>query len=359
MIFWYNICTEIRHEILLRLARAVPRKKHSLSKYACVSKEWQIFFEQHIFRKLQVTTSDLNQFEAVFAVHRRRAYLQHLGLKISFPKQSFRFLRLDCTKEENRFAKMMLLSRRGRGAYENMSWLVDQQRKTSQGFDYTLHCLFRRLIPWIIGEVHRHGIKLEIIADSKSHWQEAAARIRQRTRPLALYAPDGQVVSSGLKGKVLDTADLDFDFSLDVNQLAWRFIPMVHVISSFSIRRKSIRHFNPMAIGHILSHLPNLRAVTWEVRPHAHWKTEHWFCEELQKTVYLWPVSLKVVNIIQLPHEGPQGRPNPHLQSLVSKLSTRFQGMKFMSTYSSTNDLLFSAGPANSRNAAELDDREV
>ncbi|SPJ70590.1 uncharacterized protein FTOL_00318 [Fusarium torulosum] len=240
-----------------------------------------------------------------------------------------------------------------------MSWLVDQQRKTSQGFDYTLRCLFRRLIPWMIGEVHRHGIKLEIIADSKSYWQEAAARIRQRTRPLALYAPDGQVVSSGLKGKVLDAADLDFHFSLNMNQLALRFISMVHVISSFSIRRKSIRHFSPMAIKHILSHLPNLRVFIWEVRPHAHWKTEHWFCEGLQKTVHLWPASLRVVKVIQLPWEGPQRRPNPHLQSLVSALSTRFQVLKVMSTYSSTNDLLFSAGPANSRSSIELDDREV
>ncbi|KIL90016.1 hypothetical protein FAVG1_06754 [Fusarium avenaceum] len=280
MILWYNICAEIRHEILLQLARAVPRKKHSLSKYTCVSKEWQIFFEQHTFRKLQVTESDLSQFEAVFAVHRRRAYLQHVGLRILFPKQSFGSLRLNCTTEENQFAQMLVLSRRGGGAYRHMPWLANQQRKTSQAFDDTLSSLFRRLIPWMIGEVHRHGIELEIIADSMSYWQEAAAEIRRRSRPIALCASDRLFVSSGVKGKVLDAADLDFHFLLDVNKLAWRYIPKVHVISSFSIRRKSIRHFCPVAIGHILNRLPNLK---------------QWFCEDLQKTVNQWPTSLRVV----------------------------------------------------------------
>ncbi|KAM0218612.1 hypothetical protein ACHAQD_006735 [Fusarium lateritium] len=240
-----------------------------------------------------------------------------------------------------------------------MPWLEDQQRKTSEAFDYAVRCLFWRLMTWKVSEVHGRGIRLEIITDSESYWQKAAAKIRQHTRPLTLHVLNPQVLNGTFKERVLKAAGLDFHFSFEVHEMAWRLIPMVRVISSLSIRRKSIRHFDPKAIGHILSHLPNVRAFIWEVMPHGHWKSEHRFTDDLQKTVHLWPASLRMVMVRQVPWDGPPRRMNPHLQSLVSTLSTRFKDLEVISTYSSTYELMFAAQPANNKNSAEQNDRAV
>jgi hypothetical protein len=173
MIFWYKFCAEIRHMILLQLARAVPHEKRAMARYARVSKEWQIFFDPNSFRSLKIQSADLDRFQEVFAVHRRRAYLQHLGLKTTIPQHRFELLRSVRSNDlENLFAQIMLLPKRATGYDMHMPWIEQQEYKNNMEFDIALRSLFHCLTFWTMGQVHSLGIKLEIIADSKNHWQE-------------------------------------------------------------------------------------------------------------------------------------------------------------------------------------------
>jgi hypothetical protein len=144
MIFWYKICTEIRLEILLQLARAVPHQKRDMSRYARVSKEWQMFFEPHSFRSLEIQYSDLNRFQEVFAVHRRRAYLRHLDLKTTTPKHRFKPLpNVGGNELENLFVQMILLAKR-RSEYDtDMPWIDKQAHRNNEAFDNALRSLFK------------------------------------------------------------------------------------------------------------------------------------------------------------------------------------------------------------------------
>lgn len=64
-----------------------PRQRHQKSAYATVFKEWQIFFEKHIFHRLVLRQSDIKRFGQLFQCQ-RRALLQHLWLRIELPKYS-------------------------------------------------------------------------------------------------------------------------------------------------------------------------------------------------------------------------------------------------------------------------------
>jgi hypothetical protein len=345
MIFWYKICAEIRHMILLQLARAVPHEKRATARYARVSKEWQMFFEPYSFRSLEIQSADLKRFQEVFAVHRRRAYMQHLGLKITIPQHRFEPLPTVGGNElENLFVQMMLITKRRSGYDTQMPWIRDQMFSNMEEFDEAIRSLYKCLTSWTIGQVDLRGIKLEIIADSKSHWQEAAAKIRESSAPLVIHTPDPVVVSSHRRKRTLRAAELDFHFSLRVMDCR---LPMVQVISSMSIMVQSVRQFEPNSIGYIVNCLPRLKTFIWVIRPHADQETERHFCKHLQETVHMWPASLKRVKLIQFPSTDFQRGPNPNRISLVSTLSTRFKDLEITSTCSRTNELLFIAKPAN------------
>ncbi|CAJ0555293.1 Ff.00g053580.m01.CDS01 [Fusarium sp. VM40] len=345
MIFWYNICAEIRHMILVQLARAVPHEKGAMAAYARVSKEWQTFFEPYSFRSLKIQSTDLKRFQEIFAVHRRRAYLQHLGLKTTIPEHKLELLRLvRCTDIENLFAQMTLLYKR-RSEYDtHMPWIEKQEYRNNVEFDNALRSLFHCLTYWTVRQVHFLGIKLEIIADSKSHWQEAATVIQELCEPMVIHIPDRLVVSSYCQEKTLRAAELDFHFLLGV--MNWE-LPVVQVISEVSIPKSNIHQLEPNSVVHILNSLPRLRTFIWAIRPHVSRRDKRRFYEQFQETVHMWPKSLTRVGLTQSSSTRLQRRGNPELISLVSTLSTQFKDLEITSTYSDTNELLFWAKAAN------------
>jgi hypothetical protein len=117
---------------------------------------------------------------------------------------------------ENLFVQMMLLAKR-RSEYDtDMPWIKNQAYSNNEVFDNALRSLFKCLTYWTMRQVHRHGIKLEFIADTKSHWQEAVVKIRESTAPMVIHTQNPVVVSSYRQERTLRAAELDFDFLLRV-----------------------------------------------------------------------------------------------------------------------------------------------
>ncbi|KAI1733463.1 hypothetical protein F4680DRAFT_463806 [Xylaria scruposa] len=81
---WQTLPMEIKH-IIFEVLLHQPHKRHQLSAYATVSKQWQIFFEKHIFHRLILHQSKITEFGRLFQ-RQRRDLLRHLWLRIELPK---------------------------------------------------------------------------------------------------------------------------------------------------------------------------------------------------------------------------------------------------------------------------------
>ncbi|KAF5005594.1 hypothetical protein FDECE_8001 [Fusarium decemcellulare] len=262
---------------------------------------------------------------------------------------------------------MILISRRGSGSSEVLPWVEKQQGRDAEAFSGSLCTLFKQLTLWTREQSHPDGIALEVIADSKSYWQQTALEIRQRPTPMVIYT---RVVSDPREfqavnvspyrlGKTLDDADLDFHFTLDLDLGRWdKSAPMVQVVSRLSILRNSVRHFHPQAISHILNCLPLLKSFIWETRPHIHWKSQHWFYETLVKAMPMWPTSLEKIEIAQLhspsPNHQSRPRPSPHLTPFASGLAARCRHLTILSIDYSGDAFEFFSRPHQLHNLQRL-----
>ncbi|KAI0857112.1 hypothetical protein F4860DRAFT_518243 [Xylaria cubensis] len=81
---WQTLSLEIKY-MIFEVLLLQPCKRHQLSAYATVSKQWQIFFEKHIFHRLVLHQSKIKEFGRLFQ-HQRRELLRHLWLRIELPK---------------------------------------------------------------------------------------------------------------------------------------------------------------------------------------------------------------------------------------------------------------------------------
>ncbi|EXK28193.1 hypothetical protein FOMG_15200 [Fusarium oxysporum f. sp. melonis 26406] len=342
--FWYDLPWDIRVEILQHLAQASTYEKRSLSNYASVAREWQPVFEKVSFKRLVITPSELGMFQAVFDVIRRRQCLQHIAYRLEFPRH--RLADDDHVGgfgDENLFLQMRLISRTGEGANDTLSRLPQQQKEIDEAFTTSLRALFLELSSWKTDECLK-GFELEIVADTESDWQKNATRIRRtypmrftgETRDSVPATSDTTVIrySPNTWHNTLRAAELDFVFFLRLalepgNMLS----PMVHVVSSLSILRKSIRQFSPRAIAHIISRLPNLRKLIWEIRPYCHWRAEYAFYQALEETGQLWPASIEMVRIRQTPTSRPPNvlEPSHSLTAFSLNLSMKCQHLTTLS----------------------------
>ncbi|KAK2690744.1 hypothetical protein QWA68_010531 [Fusarium oxysporum] len=342
--FWYEFPWDIRVEILQHLAQTSTHKKRSLSNYASVAREWQQVFEKVSFKSLVITPSELGMFQAAFHVIRRRQCLQHIAYRLEFPRHRHIYDdHVGGFGDENVFLQMRLISRTGEGACDTLSRLSLQQQEIDGAFTTNLRALFVELSSWKTDECLK-GVELEIVADTESHWQKNATRIRQtypmmftrETRNSVPATPDTTVIrySPNTWHNTLQAAELDFCFFLRLalepgNMLS----PMVHVISSLSILRKSIRQFSPRAVAHIISRLPNLRKLIWEIRPYCHWRAEYAFYRALEETGQFWPASIEMVRIRQSRTTRPPNvlEPSHTLTAFSLNLSMKCQHLTTLS----------------------------
>ncbi|KAJ3465081.1 hypothetical protein MRS44_005739 [Fusarium solani] len=326
---WSKLPCELRHDILTRLAEVESRNGKTLTGSATVATEWQPIFEKSIFKNLRIKASELESFQAMFRVQRRRAYLREIGLALELPQQGhLRRNVLGRTSQDRAIGQMVITARQGAGANRHLPGLERQQKENSMAFTHAICALFGQLATWRRYEVYREGIALEIIADSMSYWQKTVTRVQRRTNPVVIYVGDGwefqpATIPPWMWEKCLDAAKSDFHFSLELDFRDVRLLPRVQAITSLLISRRSVRHFEPEGISEIIRCLPALTVFNWEVRRRAHWKMKHAFDEELSKAMSSWPSSLNDIRIIQLQHLRSHPRPSPHLAELGSGLACR------------------------------------
>ncbi|KAF5643434.1 uncharacterized protein FTJAE_3234 [Fusarium tjaetaba] len=342
---WYSLYAGARLEILDFVVHSTIQEKGSIAQYACVSREWQEWFEIFTFKRLEISPSDIMPFITVFMNLRRRRYLQYIGAKLDLPvHEHIQDPFLDRDEFVNIHQQMQALSQQDpmlccnyswlrykhqedmswlKHREEN-SWLKHQDEENNRAFTNVLRGLFAELFQWRREHCHHEGIELEIIADTKSHWQKTAEECQALNPPSDNGSGDfHNSLSSELQifhappyhgHQVLHDGELDFSFWLELDvQFGGTLGPEVHVISGLSILRRSVRHFDPEFIAHIVSLLPRLRELRWEVRPHAHWRTEHKFHSQLQKLLKTLNPAMTKVRIQQQPTSKPLHSPSPSM----------------------------------------------
>ncbi|KAF5670472.1 hypothetical protein FDENT_11231 [Fusarium denticulatum] len=320
---WYGLYAEVRLEILDFVTHSTIHEKGSIAQYASVSREWQEWFEIFTFRRMEISPSDIMPFISAFMNLRRRKYLECIGVKLDLPvHKHIRDPFLDRDEFVNIHQQMQALSQKSPMFCCNNLWLKCQEEENNRAFTIVLRGLFMELFQWRREDCHHEGIELEIIADTKSHWQKTAEGYRALNPPSDNGSGDFyNSLPSELQifhappyhgHKVLHDGELDFHFwlALDV-YFGGTLGPEVHVISGLSILRRSVRHFDPEFIAHIVSLLPRLRALRWEVRPHTHWQTEHKFHSQLQKLLETLNPAMTKVRIQQQPTSKPLNSPRP------------------------------------------------
>ncbi|KAF4441412.1 hypothetical protein FACUT_2720 [Fusarium acutatum] len=320
---WHRLYAEARLEILDFVANSTIHEKGSIAGYACVSREWQDWFEIFTFKRIEISSSAIMPFITMFMNVRRRKYLQCIGVKLDLPiHKHTRDPFLDRDKFVNIHQQMQALAQKAPTLYCNYPWLRHQEEENNRAFTIILRGLFMELCQWRREDCHHDGIELEIIADSKSHWQKTAGEYRALNPPSDTSSGDFyNSLSSELQvfhappyhgNKVLHDGELDFHvwLKLDV-PFGGKLGPEVHAISGLSILRRSVRHFDGESIAHIVSLLPHLRALRWEVRPHAHWETEHKFHRHMRALLYALSPATTKVRIQQQPTSKALNSPRP------------------------------------------------
>ncbi|RKL38392.1 hypothetical protein BFJ72_g7203 [Fusarium proliferatum] len=323
---WNSLYAEARLKILDFVANSTIHEKGSIGRYARVSREWQDWFEIFTFKRVEVSPSNIMLFANTFLKIRRRKYLQYIGVRLDLPVH--KHIR-DPSFHRNEFVninqQMKALAQKAPTLHREYPWLRHQEEESNRSFTIILRGLFMELFQWKREDCHHEGIELELIADSKSHWQKTAEEY------LALDPPTDignetfyDSLSSELQvfhappyhgRNVLHDAELDFHFWLKLDvPIGGKLGPEVQVISSLSILRRSVRHFDPESIAHIVSLLPRLRILRWEVRPHAHWETEHKFHRHLRLLLSALSPAMDKVRIQQQPISKPPDSPGPSEQ---------------------------------------------
>ncbi|KAH7166355.1 hypothetical protein EDB81DRAFT_918732 [Dactylonectria macrodidyma] len=325
---WNSLPSQVRDTILTRLSETERHPRHSFSRYATVCKDWQHNFEKVIFSKLRVSASDASSFSRVFRIKRRRKYLQHLGLSLNLPEHEYTpFHGAGGSDEEKAMAQIYIISHYGHCEFAPSLKLQEKQNNIS--FTKAIWVLLSVLRSWKRTQV-RHGINLEIIADTKSYWQNMGAKMRRDNGPMAIFLEDSPRDSDGQKRyrrmtlsphertPILVTAQLDFHSSLDFDFLgspvaSVEALPKVDVVTSLSILQRTVRHFQPGAIGAIIKCFPFLAKITWQSWPLPHYINKDAFSLTLAKTMSCWPASLEEVclthvTFFEYPNRCSRGR---------------------------------------------------
>lgn len=95
---WDSLPVEIRHEILSLVGLPWMGRRYKVAKFATVCRDWQVFFETCLFRRLVLDSNSLSEFDAIIRRHDiRLAYIQKLWLRIQLPSYGCS----DCDRPEN------------------------------------------------------------------------------------------------------------------------------------------------------------------------------------------------------------------------------------------------------------------
>ncbi|KAI8626437.1 hypothetical protein F5Y19DRAFT_478553 [Xylariaceae sp. FL1651] len=84
---WSSLPPEVRL-MILEIVVTHSRKYHQQSACAAVCREWQYFFEKHIFHRIILHQSDIHEFSQLFLPQQQRRWqvLKHIWLRIELPR---------------------------------------------------------------------------------------------------------------------------------------------------------------------------------------------------------------------------------------------------------------------------------
>ncbi|KAF4961256.1 hypothetical protein FSARC_10238, partial [Fusarium sarcochroum] len=335
---WSKLPAELRLEVLEYLARVTyyHRKRKTLAKYATVSPEWQIFFEGHTMRSIEVKQSEIDTFRFIFRTKRRRRCLRNIGLVLELELHDTTSLWYpEGATRNHTFGEMWLLASQP----TVLPMLVSEAVKRNKIFARTAQALFCELSPWRKSHVWHTGINLEIIAKSKSFWQKEACKLQPSTDPVVFGT---QTFSKSEQEQILEAAKADFRSSIGLYfKSAAPKMPQVKVITSLSILRKSVRHFDPRALARLMGYLPSLKTFVWEMRPRGHRNIEHELQEQLSTAIKDWPSGLNDVQISQPTPFDNYLTLSPSLAMLSANLADRAQCLSCLSLRHCTDAVEF------------------
>lgn len=221
---WGCLPYEIHRKILQFLAHDELESK-LMAEYAVVCKSWQAEIEEVNFRKLVIKQQDIHDLEQ-FVTGIRRAYLQHLWLKVELDKYSSK---LRVTPENE----------------------VEQETNNFK-FTSALFDLFVVLETW----------------DAADFW--ARRNGRGLNLEIGAFSPSDKKHLFGEAGLDSDGNSRFFDSLLDFYLLAindpqgLHGLPLVNVVTGFCVLRRNYRNISATALTPILRSLPRLEELRVE-----------------------------------------------------------------------------------------------
>ncbi|KAJ4326694.1 hypothetical protein N0V84_002920 [Fusarium piperis] len=223
---WQMLPGEIQLMILETLARdpaAEGETEHPLTQYSLVCRDWQVVFERHLYRSLNIDWPSLWAFDDI--VCRQRRFVEHIRLNIDMETYEC----LGCTRFDI-----------GRLAIENV--------RVSD----TLMCLFHILSHWRPGVDCPEGVTLEITGYPRT--EDGCVRISPDPFP---RPPDEGSGKPAHLGPQYRQDDLGLRLLLDFGP----GLAQVQVVRKLVVPRKS-RYRLSEALEPMIDSLPNLYQKT-------------------------------------------------------------------------------------------------
>ncbi|ROV96612.1 hypothetical protein VPNG_09011 [Cytospora leucostoma] len=251
---------------------------HPLSKYACVSTEWQAFFEKKTYRRLIVRSSqdDLDHLAAV--LRGRLQLIRHIVLRIELEEY-------DCTVCKTREDDEAIS--RNNIAFTNAlyrvlvvlsAWkLTKSSIDTHRGLTLEL-CVFspsdtkHRFKDFRLEDTYPYVSSedlppaLDGYADYEANRAARDDRLRDKEHRWLNGKHSGRP-TLGSRKRILGTSPLTFDFSEFTTRRGWteRVLPKAPIITGFLIRRQYYRIVSAQAIHKLMTQsLTNLQSWRWE-----------------------------------------------------------------------------------------------
>lgn len=221
---WDRLPYELSHKILQTLAEDEIDSR-LLAEYAVVCRSWQAEIENVNFRTLAVKQMDLHDLEQYVTGH-RRACLKHVWLRVELSEYSRRASLIPENEQE--------------------------QEENNYRYSRSLYDLFKILEGW----------------DTPGFWETRNGR--GLSLELSASSPSDKPKMFGDAGLDDDGNSRYFDSLLDFMLLAIdepqgiHGLPMVNVVTAFSILRRNYRNVSATSLTPILRSLPRLEEVRLE-----------------------------------------------------------------------------------------------
>ncbi|KAK3941888.1 hypothetical protein QBC46DRAFT_340003 [Diplogelasinospora grovesii] len=270
---WEHLPWELRHMVLGQVATA----SSSRAGYACVCRDWQVFFETRNFSCLVLNASDLSDLRQI-VVGRRRELVKHIALHVKLGPYTYTEEPADKTCDENHSAftnaiwglwEVLSTWRRKRDVNGNNNGQLTLELLAECPTDISMFNpgrLYSSKIDLYSSYLHRNSLEV-YKRHCGAYFQPANSRKSwivwemEQTDP-AIYRD----LWRHHKRTILNEGTLKLNFSyLPSHQTKRRRrLPQVDVVTNFLVRREYYRNIDPGSLRQIFQSLPQLKSINLE-----------------------------------------------------------------------------------------------